>query len=635
MVVLHEIQKKMKKTLLILIIVMLPSISLAEERMVIRFAKPGKAILAEFLTEKYDVAAYKPGDFLDVVVTKAKYRNILARGLGAWSTQTQKRLKSNLRGKTLGAVPAYRNYESMLAELQQIEADYPEICKLYDVGDSWGKWYSGPYYDGYRHDIWAMKVSDNVETNEDEPCVYYMGEHHAREPISLEVVMAVLRHIVDNYGSDPTVTHNVDNTQIWFIPLVNPNGHKVVIDEIDTWWRKNIRDNNDNGVFDTDNTTGSGMDGVDLNRNYSFMWGEGSDDWNSVTYQGPEASSEPETQAMRDLLAANHFVAGISYHSYGELVLFPYSYDYLAYAPDSNALEELATEMAVTIPARNGGHYTPKAAWMLYPATGTTDDYAYGVHGAFAFTIELGTEFIPPADDIEGICQDNIEAAMILLDRVNHSTLYGHVTDSETHEPVAAKVFITGVDDTGEYRLPYMSNGQFGTYYRMVQAGNYDVSFVACGYETATFEGIVVTKDGRTILDVALNPMAEPVVDVKANGSDGPLYVLSSTLVSVDITLDSAGYDGQNATWWMVADTPCSYYSYVYPKTWVKGFYPYYHYPYPSPPLMALSHQALRRYLVPGSYTFYFAVSVDESPSDNACGLRTWVDSVEVHVGGN
>ncbi len=168
-----------------------------------------------------------------------------------------------------------------------------------------------------------MKISDNVATEEDEPCIFYMGTHHAREPISLEVAMYVLNHIVNNYGTDPDITASVNNKQIWFVPLVNPNGHKIVWDNVDTWWRKNIRDNNNSNTINTGTT-----DGVDLNRNYSWEWGgQGtSSDPTDLTYCGPSPTSEPEIVAMKNMLDTHHFVAGITYHSYSELVLFPYGY---------------------------------------------------------------------------------------------------------------------------------------------------------------------------------------------------------------------------------------------------------------------------------------------------------------------
>lgn len=496
---------------LVLLLVFTISI-FAQNMVVVRFDNPTNELVREFTSIAYDVASYQPGKYLDIVVNMEEYDRLLEAGYEIRITQTEEQLKENLRS---GAdLAGYRDYEEMLADLQQAELDYPAICKLYDIGDSRGKEYSdagNSNYDQYNHEIWALKVSDNVETEEDEPCIYYIAEHHAREPLSLETAMTILEHILDNYGTDPTITDNVNNSQIWFVPLVNPNGHKVVTDEENVWWRKNIRDNDENGVM---NVTGyNPSDGVDINRNYGFEWGGASNTWSSEVYQGPAPFSEPETQAVRDLLAAHHFIAGISYHTYGEIVLYPYGYEDGIIAPDQAALSELATEMAFSIPAQYGGYYTPEASWALYPCTGTTDDFAYGMYGTFGYTIEMATEFIPSANQVQQICDNNVEAAMIMLDRANHSILKGHITDAGTGESLQAEIFVDGVDNTGVYRNPYMSDTEFGAYYRLLTAGTYDVTFSVYGYESQTIENVVISDTEPTIIDIVmLNSVPNAVV---------------------------------------------------------------------------------------------------------------------------
>jgi carboxypeptidase T len=479
----------------------------SQEQMVIRISDPAPGDYKYFLAEGYDIAAYLPNIFLDLVVDQKGHDALFGLGFSPKITQTETQMKANLKdAKTL---TGYRTYSDVLAELQQLQTNYPTICKLYDLGDSRGKqYYSGgnTSYINYNHDIWALKVSDNVAAEEDEPAIFYFGAHHAREPISTEVTMYILNHIVSNYGSDPDITASVNNKQIWFVPIVNPDGHRAVIEEVYTMWRKNIRDNNGSGTPEIYN---SAPDGVDPNRNYGWEWGgQGtSGSFNSDLYRGPSAFSEPETQAMADLMDNHHFVAGISYHSYSELVLHPYGYITNATAPDNAALYDLAYSMAVTIPKLSGsGHYTPQASWQLYAASGVTDDWAYGQHGIFCFTIELATQFIPPASQVPVICQDNLQAAMILLNRVDKSTLTGLVKDASTNQPVVAEVFIDGIDDTGLYREPYLSNADFGRYYRFLLNGNYSVTFSAYGYIPQTFTNVNINSTGQTILNVNLIP---------------------------------------------------------------------------------------------------------------------------------
>jgi len=161
----------------------------ADSNFVIRFDNPDTQVVNKFSADRYDIAAYKPGEFLDLVVAESQYQEILAQGFEVEITQTEEQLINNLNDHT--DLDGYRDYEQLLTELQLIENSNPDICKLYDIGDSWGKIYAAngfSNYDEYDHEIWALKLSDNVEVEEDEPSIYYLAEHHAREPISLEVV---------------------------------------------------------------------------------------------------------------------------------------------------------------------------------------------------------------------------------------------------------------------------------------------------------------------------------------------------------------------------------------------------------------------------------------------------------------
>ncbi len=478
----------------------------SQEKLIVRFTNPDPILVKHFTTNNYDVTAYSPGSFLDLMVTEDQYAQMIAQGYEVTIHQTEAEIRANLKGDA--DLPGYRSYQQSLAELQQMVIDHPDICKLYDLGDSRGKEYylaGNNNYVNYQHDIWGLKVSSNVNADEDKPAIYYMGAHHAREPISTEVTFYVLNHILDNYGTNPEITQNVNTKELWFIPIVNPDGQKIVLDQIDVNWRKNIRDNDNNGQI-TYSGGWSYPDGVDPNRNYGWQFGgEGaSSNPSDQTYHGPAGFSEPETAAMRDLMAERHFVAGISYHSYSELVLWPFGYVSNAYGPDAQALAALGTAMAQSIPKLGSGNYSPGPAWSLYPAAGNTDDYAYGQHGIYSYCIELATQFIPPASQVLEICQDNLQAAMILMNRVNTSTLTGLVTNSVSGEPVVAEVYVQGIDNTGLYREPYKSNEAFGRYFRMLPNGNYSVTFTAFGYISQTFDNININNSGQTTLDVSL-----------------------------------------------------------------------------------------------------------------------------------
>jgi murein tripeptide amidase MpaA len=483
----------------------------SRETFLIRFSKPSKTLLLECIAEHRDIAAYNEGNFLDLVVSEYEYSELLLKGY-AFEIRSCDQNPGDAVSKE-DRERGYKSYDEVVALLRRYESENPELCKVYDIGDSRGKTYVAngiSNYSNYNHDIWALKVSDNVETEEDEPGIFYFGAHHARELISVEVPLAILEHIVTGYKTDKNTARTVDNSQIWFVPLVNPDGYRLAVSGSYKKWRKNIRDNNETGMFE------DLYDGVDPNRNYEFGWGgAGASPVSSTNlYRGPSPASESEVQAIQTLLGSHHFVAGISYHSYSELVIHPYAYSLDAKAPDYTAINQLAARMAATLPKMdNSGTYEyGPVCQVLYEASGGTEDFAYGKYGIVNVTVELGVSFAPTGDTIQKICDDNIESAMILLERVHKSTLTGHITDSETGKPVEATVYVKEIDDTvtneTSFRYPYKSNKSFGTYYRILVPGLYSVTFSAENYHSKSFTNISITDENITILDVQLDPLS-------------------------------------------------------------------------------------------------------------------------------
>ena len=538
------------KGILIIMLLLSLSVSLWAEKVVIRIENPDKQTIEYFYSNNYDVAALTTG-YIDLVIDKQMLIEITELGYEYEIVQTETQMKKNIviqRGKD---IPGYRDYNDMLTELQQLAFDHPDIVQLFDIGDSRGKEYynnGNNNYANYQHDIWCVKLSDNVTVNEDEQNVIFDGEHHAREPISMEMVMLILNYLVDNYGTDPDVTFWVDNSQIWFVPLINPNGHKIVIDQTDLWWRKNIHDNDGNGQI----TWSNGWDypdGVDLNRNYGppqWWGGAGTSGPTGQTYPGTGSFSEPETQALRDLLLSYRFSVGMSYHSYSELIMYPLGFNMSCVAPDVNAFANLCQEMAMTVPAQGGGYYTPQQCNQLYPCSGTTTDYGYGVLRIFYYITELGTEFIPPASTMEQIIQNNLSAALLLLDRVFYSTITGNITNVNTGEPVVAQVKIPSIDNTGTPVEPYLSGEDFGRYYRILLPGTYDMEISAFGYLPDTVNNVVVNNTEQTIVNVALTPAPTTTVTITVQNEDGdPIVGAEVEFLNTSIEPEITNLNGQ------------------------------------------------------------------------------------------
>ncbi|MCK4757579.1 MAG: hypothetical protein KAS67_03930, partial [Thermoplasmata archaeon] len=314
---------------------------------------------------------------------------------GPGDTETPYVEKSGTRSEDFAS---YHNYEAMADYLQGLADDHPEIVKLEDLGDT-----------KQGRDILAVKVSDNVETDEPgEPDILYMGGHHGNEPISVEVPLYLLDFLVTNYDTNGKVARWVDSREIWFVPMVNPDGI-----EAGTRKNQNIID------LDGDGTMDSGT-GVDLNRNYDQNWGtQGtSTDPTDTTYCGEYAFSEYETRAIWDLADAHNFVLSMSFHSFGEKVYYPWGNTIETASPQSQLLEDISAEIA----ERNGYLAIEGNEDGTYVTSGDSDDWLYS-RGTLPFTIELSTQFRPPEAVIEAICRQNLDSSLYILEIADQPSL--------------------------------------------------------------------------------------------------------------------------------------------------------------------------------------------------------------------
>jgi hypothetical protein len=227
--------------------------------------------------------------------------------------------------------------------------------------------------------ILALKIG-NATDAPGRPNVLFMGTHHAREWVSTEVAMRLIRWLADSLPRALLAARD-----IWVIPVENPDGYQYTF-TTDRLWRKNRRLNT------------NGTAGVDPNRNYPAFWGyddAGSSDVpGSETFRGTAPASEPETRAIIDFHAAHPPVLAVSYHSYSDLVLYPYGFRPGELSPDQAVFEALAgtdLDPAVrdSVPRSDRGTYHSGPAWTLYATNGEYTEWAYRAYGTLAFTTEL------------------------------------------------------------------------------------------------------------------------------------------------------------------------------------------------------------------------------------------------------
>ncbi len=291
----------------------------------------------------------------------------------------------------------YHTYAEIDNDLHALAAAHPQIAQVSSLGKS---------VEG--RELWAIKISDNVAQDEPEAETVFLGGHHAREWIAVDVPFLIASRLVNQYGTDTTITRLVNQSEIWIVPMVNPDGHQYSV-TTDRLWRKNRR------------STGDGTFGVDLNRNYGYEWGGpgSSGDTFSEIYRGPLAFSEPETRAVRDFLQRRQTKALISYHNFSQLVLYPWGHTNNP-APDEPLLQNLAVAIADRIRVVHAVTYTPQQSSDLYLASGDTTDWLYGEYRVPNFTIELRPRssfpgFELPESEITPTFEENLPAALFLV----------------------------------------------------------------------------------------------------------------------------------------------------------------------------------------------------------------------------
>ena len=321
----------------------------------------------------------------------------------------------------LGSMGGFYTYQEFLNHLDTMFAKYPNLITQRSAIDTFQTHEGRPIY-------W-LKISDNPNIDEAEPEILYTSVHHAREPASLSQVIMYMYYLLENYGIIDEVTNIVDNTELYFIPMINPDGY---IHNFTTnpngggMWRKNRRNN------------GGGVYGVDLNRNYGHFWGVdnngSSPNLSSETYRGPSAFSEPETHAVKHFSEEREFLMVLNYHTYGNLLIYPWGYAQSLYTPDS----ALFVEYAKVMTEQNNYTYGTGDQTVGYVTNGDSDDWQYGEQTtkakALSFTPEAGDNddgFWPTSSRIIPISKSN------LRQNLNYAHLAGKYARVEDKSPAS------------------------------------------------------------------------------------------------------------------------------------------------------------------------------------------------------
>ena len=345
-----------------------------------------------------------------------------------------------------GSMGGYFTLQELMDNLDSMAAKYPGLVSARQP-------INAQTTDEGRSLYW-MRLSDNPNVDESEPEVLYTALHHAREPNGMAAVVYYMWYLLENYATDTSIQNLVNNTEMYFIPCVNPDGYyynETTDPSGGGYWRKNRHD------------FGAGIFGVDLNRNYGFNWGYddngSSPDSASDTFRGNAPFSEAETQMTSAFCNAHNFKLALNYHTFSNLLINPYGNIPNYYTPDStlyNSYTEILTRY---------NHYLTGTANQTvgYMVNGSSDDWMYGEQTAkpkiMAMTPEIGDGndgFWPLPTRIIDLCKENMYANLMtakLAGRygIAHDKMPWHVSTLNGY--FTFDFSLLGLDTTGNFSV--------------------------------------------------------------------------------------------------------------------------------------------------------------------------------------
>lgn len=342
--------------------------------------------------------------------TRSNFKNSTCQGGG-----NNDPIISNPTNYNHGSMGGFLTYDEVMREIDSMALLYPTLITPRAAIDTF-KTFEG------RNLHW-IKISDNANIDENEPQILYDAIHHAREPMSVQQLVFYMWYLLENYATNSEIKAIIDNSELYFVPFVNPDGY--VYNETTNpngggMWRKNRFDHQDaNGNF-----------GVDNNRNYDYIDGTNGSVWgttgistdpSSDVHCGPSAFSEPENQAMRWFVNQHDFKVAFNNHSYSNLLLYPFGFEYGRQCPDSTEFETISSEMV------KYNNYANQVGWELYPTSGGSDDWMYGAttehNKIYSFTPEIGSPaqgFWPVQADINDLCHSTLHMNLIAAHLLNN-----------------------------------------------------------------------------------------------------------------------------------------------------------------------------------------------------------------------
>ena len=431
-------------------------------------------------------------DHIVAEISKDMYRVITNMGFNVELIQENITEVYRQNSMTKSSRSQYLTYVQYVDSMVTMATYYPNICRLDTLG-----------YSHQNRLLLIMKISDNVNIDEDEPEVHFEGNIHGDEKISWAMSFWMVRYLLENYSTDTLVQRLVDTREIWIAPLVNPDG-----------FVNNSRYN---------------ARTVDLNRNWGWMWG---DEWNC----GTDFMSENESRRFVEHFWRRSFVSYVSFHSGTLFLSEPWSYTSTLAPPEQNLIRHLSVGYSTFT-----GYPYSQGSIGMYPINGCTKDHGYGYGGEMSWSIEVCDLKTPPADSIDSIWQRERGAMLWLMHKAGQG-IHGYVYDSLSTDSTGLRALI--VVSPAEWHS--YAKSVDGDFHRFYLPGTYGVTVFSPGYTPKTINDVIVpadTPDSSVYIDVALVP--DSSLPIYATDFIGCRYV--NTTSNLTYPTEALGpHDGQS-----------------------------------------------------------------------------------------
>lgn len=405
----------------------------------------------------------------------------------------------------------YPTFQELSQELLAAQSAFPQIAKVSSIGES-----------TQGRPLLFIKISDNVDVEEDEPEFRYISTMHGDEVVGMELCLELVDLLTSQYGIDPRITRLVDEVEIWIMPLMNPDGYVAGS-------RYNAQ-------------------GRDLNRAFP----DRNSDPNNTTSGRP-----PEVRHVMNWGFAHSPVLSANFHGGAMVVNYPYDSDANPFAnysatPDDPLFIEEALTYSRLVPRMFNGSFNQGIVngveWYL--VRGGMQDWNYVWQGCNDVTIELDNAKWPAHTRIAGLWNEHRDAMLEYME-LSLTGIRGLVVDALTGAPLSATARIVGVPHD------VYTDPDVGDFHRMALPGTYEVRVDSTGYDGRTVSGVQVDWDDATVVDVDLLPTAyaAPTPEILVNGQSGPLTVSAGQVFSLSISLDPQAGFGTAHDWWLRASS--------------------------------------------------------------------------------